>query len=515
MTLSRRTLVKSLLIAGGAAFNGVPVLARSMGAYPFRLGIASGDPWPDGFVLWTRLATDPLAEHGGMPMAAVPLRYEVSDNETFRTILVAGEAMARPETGHSVHAEIFGLRPGRRYWYRFICGADASSVGTVKTAPAADAPVQRVRIANAGCQRYEDGLYTAWRYLAQEEELDAVFHYGDYIYEYSGLKASGGRPAVRVPAGGEEIYSLDDYRRRYAQVKTDPDLQAAHAAVAFLPSVDDHEVADNWAGRYDESGTPSEAFLVRRAAALQAWYENMPVRRAQMPSPSGLRLYRRLSYGRLLDVHLLDTRQFRDKQRCSVGQQTPCRTADAVQEEHLLGAAQEEWFGRGLSRGASWNLLAQQVMFMPFVYPKTRAAGRINQESWNGYPDARRRVIKAIADRNLTNVVIASGDSHKHFAGNVPLDERSLEGEIIATEFLGTSISSEGDGEVLPSDWKDTPGENPNCKLIDARRGYQVFTVTPKQWRTELRILDRITRPGGKLSTLASFEVDPHRPGIG
>lgn len=514
MGLKRRDILKAASMAGLLGLTSTASFANTLPDNPFRLGVASGDPWPDGFVLWTRLAPRPLDERGGMPTANVVVRYEIATDQGFRQIVRTGEEIARPELSHSVHAEIEGLLPARRYWYRFFAGDYVSQIGTVRTAPEAGAVVDKVRIGVAGCQRYEDGLYTAYQYLAAEPDLDAIFHYGDYIYEYAGLTASGGKPAVRMPAGTAEIYSLDDYRRRYAQVKLDPDLQAAHSAAAFLITIDDHEVDNNWAGEFDESDTPSAAFLVRRTNALQAWYEHQPVRKAQMPGWGKTQLYRRLDYGRLLRINLLDTRQFRDKQRCSVGQTSPCRTPDQVANEQFLGQAQEAWLRDGLSNDIGWNLLAQQVMVMPFHYPASRSAGRVNQESWSGYPEARQRLIDDITGKGLKNVVIATGDVHKHHVGNLPVDPARLDGPVLATEFVCTSISSGGDGEALPADWAMSPAENPHNKLIDGRRGYQVFTVEPRVWTTDVRVIDRVTTPGGKISALAQFEVDPRNPGV-
>ena len=511
MKLDRRSLLKT---AGSLAiFSGLAphmTWAKSLGAYPFTLGIASGDPWPGGFVLWTRLAPKPLEEHGGMPMAIVPVGYEIAEDENFRRIVATGTAEARPELSHSVHVEASGLQPGRRYWYRFSAGGEVSPVGTAKTAPAQGAMVDRVRLGVAGCQHYESGFYTAYQYLAKEPELDAIFHYGDYIYEGSGNPGKKGR--VRAHAG-DEIYSLDDYRRRYAQYKTDPDLQAAHAAAAFLASYDDHEVDNNWASTHDQDGTPPEFFLLRRLAAMQAWYENMPVRRAQLPANGQLTMFRRLDYGSLLRVHILDTRQYRTDQRCGANETKPCRR-DADPVETMLGERQERWLGEGLTGGSRWNLLAQQVMVMPMAYPASRKAGPVNNDSWSGYPEARRRLVQQIEERRLTNVVIATGDVHKHHAGNLPLRDEDLTGPAIATEFVATSISSDGDGEALPASWRDVPANNPHCKLFNGQRGYQVFNVTPKEWRTDVRVVDKVSTLGGTLSTLARFSVDPEKPGL-
>ena len=515
MEIGRRELLKA---AGGLAiFAGLssrPGLAAPLRGYPFTLGVASGDPTADGFVLWTRLAPQPLEFGCGMPMRSQPVGWEVAEDERFQRIVKTGTAVAPPELGHSVHVEVEGLKPERRYWYRFTAGGEASMTGTVRTAPAAGAKPERVRIAVAGCQHYEMGRFTAFRHLAQEDELDAVFHYGDYIYEGSSVVAPDDKRRRVRHHVGDEIYSLDDYRRRYALYKSDPDLQAAHAAAAFLPSWDDHEMDNNWAGIHDQDGSPPELFLLRRFAAMQAWYENMPVRRAQFPSSGRLQMFRRLDYGGLLRIHVLDTRQHRSDQRCGPKDRKTCRAADDAAPETMLGSEQEAWLAHGLDRGPRWHLLAQQVMVMPMRYPESRAQGPVNFDSWSGYPAARQRLVDAVAERGLTNVVIATGDVHKHHAGVVPRREGALDGPAVATEFVATSISSGGDGDVLAPGWDGMAAANPHCRLFNAQRGYQLFDIRRDRWDTDARVVDRVTAPGGRLSTVARFSVVPERAGL-
>lgn len=521
MTIQRRRLIQAgglVLLAG--AISG-PVWSQTLGAYPFTLGVASGDPAPDGFVIWTRLATKPLESGGGMPSRIVPVGWEVAEDDGFSRIVASGEAPARPELGHSVHVELDGLKPGARYWYRFWAAGETSRVGTARTTPAAGARAHRLRIGVAGCQHYEAGLFTAYKHLSQEPDLDAIFHYGDYIYEGAGGKgcpvskdaADKGRVCFREHAGGE-LYSLDDYRRRYAQYKTDPDLQAAHAAAAFLSSYDDHEVDNNWAGDEDQDATPREVFRLRRAAAMQAWYENMPVRRSSFPVDGAVRMHRRIDWGDLLRVQVLDTRQYRSGQICGTKPLDRCLSLNATPRPTILGEAQAAWLEEGLGGGQRWNLLAQQVMVMPFLYPGARDAGRANLDSWSGYAASRERLVAAIQARKLTNVVIATGDVHQHHAGVLPAREGAWESPAVATEFVSTSISSGGDGVALSDEWKGVPADNPHCKLFDARRGYQLFDVARDVWRTEVKVVDRVTRPGGSLSTIARFAVQPDRPGL-
>lgn len=510
MSLDRRALIRAAAAAALApAYAAGSAWAGPLGADPFTLGVASGDPAPDGFVIWTRLATRPLEYGAGMPTKPVAVGWEVAEDERFARIAASGQALARPELGHSVHVEVAGLKPAWRYWYRFTVASDVSRVGTVRTAPAPGARPDRLRLGVAGCQNYEAGLYTAYGHLAREPDLDAIFHYGDYIYE--GAAGKGARSHV-----GGELYTLDDYRRRYAQYKTDPDLQAAHAAAAFLASYDDHEVDNNWAGDEDQDGTPPELFRLRRAAALQAWYENMPVRQAQFPAATGLRMNRRLDFGDLVRVHVLDTRRYRTGQICPPkGKQLDgCRPVDDPSHPTILGEEQANWLAAGLPGRARWNLIAQQVMVMPFSYPDRPDFGPVNTDSWSGYPASREWLAATIEQLRLSNVVIATGDVHRHHAGVLPRHSQDLASAPVATEFVCTSISSGGDGAKLEPAWKDIPAQNPHCKLIDARRGYQVFDIGRDRWLTEAKVVDRVTTPGGALSTTAKFVVDPRRPGL-
>ena len=510
----------SLVLFAGLGRGGRLWAAPKFDADPFSLGVASGDPWPDGFVIWTRLAPEPLAEHGGMPMLTVPVRWEVAEDAKFARIVRSGEGLARPELGHSVHVEVEGLKPARPYWYRFrVEGSDASPVGVARPAPAANDLPGRVRIAVAGCQAYPQGWYDAYRHLSREPDLDVLFHYGDYIYE-SGpapgkypLIDAAGRHVERLHAGNE-LYSLDDYRRRYAQYKSDEDLKAAHAVVPFVMSFDDHEVDNDWSGEWDQGRTPPEVFALRKFVAMQAWYENLPVRKAQFPRPDGgARYFRRLDYGKLLRMHVLDTRSHRDNQRC-LDPKSPKCIYQPGKGSSILGAAQEAWLDDGLRSDARWNLIAQQVFMMPL---KAREAGGKEQlffpDKWDGYPGSRERLVRSITEKKLNNVVIASGDAHINAIGAVPLRDDEPDGPMAATEFMATSISSNGDGAIdSPNATRFLNERNPYLKLCDNLRGYHTYDITPSEWRTDVKAMDQVQRKGGTLTTRARFIVTPDKP---
>lgn len=516
-TFDRRRL---LALGGGMAALGGFSASRvgadpRFGADPFSLGVASGDPTPDGFVIWTRLAPDPLDAHGGMPMRTVMVNWEVAEDDGFSRVVSQGEAPAFPDLAHAVHVEVAGLRPHRHYWYRFFINrSERSPIGMVRTAPAVGATPERLRIGLAGCQNYEAGFFSAYAHLSREPDLDAVYHYGDYIYVGAGgrgAKMNGTEERVLVRAiEGRKVMSLDDFRRRYAQYKMDPDLQAAHAAAAFITTYDDGEVANDFVGDFDAAGTPPEVFALRRLAAMQAWYEHTPVRRAQFPRLTGMTVFRRLDYGGLLRMHVLDTRAYRTDASCAPGETGACGRQDDLPPT-VLGEAQEAWLREGLGGGSRWNLLAQQVLIMPFNTGGARMGG--TPGGWNPHPAARDRLVRSIAEQKLTNVVVASGGAHQHYVGVIPMDDQALDGPAAATEFHGTSISSGGDGEPIRRGARELLSATPNLDFINAQRGYQLFEVTEREWRTDVKVVDRVQTRGGAVSTAARFVVSPARAG--
>lgn len=485
---------------------GAPAIVRAQArwrANPFSLGIASGDPAPDGFVIWTRLVPEPLEPHGGMPIEGVPVRWEVAGEPDFRSTVAKGEALARPEVAHSIHVEIVGLRPDRPYFYRFEAGGERSVAGHARTLPLAGSASQRLRFGVAGCQDYEAGYYTAYRHLAAEE-LAFIFHYGDYIYEYG-----PGADAVRKHIGGP-IMSLDDYRRRHGQYKMDSDLQAVHAAHAFFMTFDDHEVANNWAGDSDETGIPPEIFRLRRAAAFQAWYEHMPVRRGQLPAGPAIQLYRRARYGTLAEFDFLDTRQFRTNQPCGDGYKANCAEVSSPRA-HMVSADEEAWLTRNLQgRDTRWNVVAQQVMMMALdcrKQPDATPGKLLNLDSWAGYEVQRERLLARM--RGLDNVVVLTGDEHTNYASLLHDRDRP-----VAVEFVGTSISSDGDGQDMPPFGAAYLANNPQLKFINNQRGYLACDVTPDEWRTDFMVVDRVSTPGGRLSKRATWAVARGEPAL-
>ena len=473
--------------------------------YPFKVGVASGDPTPDGFVIWTRLAPDPLAG-GGMQRTNVEVRWQVAHDEAMTRIAAEGTAVATADLAHSVHVEVPGLEPDRWYFYRFTATGEASPVGRARTAPRADALAERLRFTFASCQHFETGYFTAYDHMLRES-LDLVVHLGDYIYE------GAAKPKAFRQHVGPHLKTLADYRDRHAQYKTDEHLQAAHAMCPWLVTWDDHEFANNCAGAISEKlDEPPEVYLPRRAAAYQAYYEHMPLRRAQLPSGPDCKLYRKVSYGRLAEFAVLDTRQYRSDQPCGDGNKPPC---DQVYDPHstLLGPAQEGWLYDTLKASSGkWNVLAQQIM-MARVDRKPGDIEGFSMDQWPGYEANRQRLLKFFGERPQLNPIVIAGDIHCNWANNLRADDRREKSPIVASEFVGTSITSGGDGGEQRKDTPQVLSENSAVQFFNDERGYVLCEATPQRWSTHYRTMPFVTKPDAPIQTRATFVVEPGQPG--
>jgi alkaline phosphatase D len=479
-------------------------------AYPFTLGIASGDPAPDGFVAWTRLAPDPI-RGGGMPERPVAVGWEIAADDSFRRIVKRGEARALPELAHSVHVEVNGLLPDREYFYRFVAGGDVSPVGRAVTAPALGAAVDGLRFAFVSCQHYEQGYYTAFRHLAADD-VDLVVHLGDYIYEY-GIANNNPNPIRRHD--GDEIVTLEQYRNRFALYKSDSDLQSAHASAPFIVTWDDHEVENNYANAISENNDAPEVFLARRAAAYQAYYEHLPLRRTSLPSGPSMRVYRRVQYGSLASFNVLDERQYRSDQPCGDGRKPRC--AEAMDPNRtLLGAEQERWLLDSLSASKTrWNFLANQVVMGDNVLRRpNETQDTYPLDTWNGYIAQRQRVLDFLATGKVSNPVVLTGDIHVNIAMDLRADWATPSSPTVGVELVGTSMSSGGDGQQMPDWGKWTLDRNPHMKYFDGRRGYVRCSVTPKHLTVDYRIVPLVTRLGGPVETARVFMVEDGKPAL-
>jgi alkaline phosphatase D len=507
-SIARRDFV-ARLSAFGLALAGlpkIPILVRPrFTANPFSLGIGSGDPAPDGVVLWTRLAPDPL-NGGGMSPEAVNVRWEIATDEAMRDVVRRGSTVARPDLGHSVHAEVNGLRPGAWYWYRFDVGGSESIIGRTRTAPAANSTPDRYRFAFVSCQNYEQGLYTAYQHLASED-VEMVAHLGDYIYE--GATNPAANPVRRHQAW--EPTTLEQYRNRYALYKSDPALQSAHASFPWVVTWDDHEVENNYANEVSMTNDPRPEFLLRRAAAYQAYYEHQPLRRASIPKGPNMLLFRVINAGRLARFNVLDTRQYRSDQSCGDGIRPTCpEWSDTTRV--VLGDRQERWLTRGVEQSdARWNVLAQQIAFSRVPDPNRPMVHAM--DPWSGYPAARDRLLEWMAARQQKNIVVLTGDIHSSFAMDVTRDALRPDTPAIATEFIGTSISSGGDGSPRWPQLRDYETSVPNMKFHSNRRGYVRCELTPDRWTSDYRAVPFVSREGGAVETVGTYVVEKGRAG--
>ncbi len=474
---------------------------------PFTLGVASGDPTATGGVLWTRLAPRPFEPDGGMGDRTVVV-WEVADDDSFKRIVKSGRATAAEELSYSVHVNVDGLTPDRWYFYRFQVDQATSQTGKFRTAPA-DGAMTPLRLAVASCQRWDQGLFTAFEHMAKED-LDLVAHLGDYIYEYSSPVN-----ALRKHQG-LEIRTVDDYRRRYAQYKSDPALQAAHARCPWMVTWDDHEVDNNYAGLSGENDMESvDQMRARRAAAYQAWWEHQPVRVPRVTSWADLNITRTINWGALARFWMLDTRQYRDNQACGDGTRTvPCDNW-ADPKRTVLGAAQEQWLLNGIGASKShWQVLGNQIMVGPYDSgPGTET--RVSLDQWGGYPAARDRMLNTIAQRAANRTIVLTGDIHSSWVNELRSDFSRPDRPVVAAEFVATSISSGGDGAAALSERTRTQlSENPHIKWHENRRGYISCTIDRSQWLSEFRSVGYVSKPGAPIETASRWRAQHGRPGV-
>lgn len=477
---------------------------------PFTLGVASGYPTHDTVVLWTRIAPEPFAPGGGISAdAVVPVQWQIASDEKMTRVVRQGTYYAAAQWAHSVHAEIGGLDPDREYWYRFTAGGVQSPTGRTRTAPRGDAVNSRLRIAVASCQQYEHGYYLAYRHMLQDQ-LDLIVHVGDYMYENS-----GGNDRVRrydVP----EAVTLDDYRIRYALYRSDQDLQRAHAACPWLVTWDDHEVENDYAGSTSQGDDPVDWFLARRAAAYRAYYEHMPLPRRAAPLGAHMRLHAQRSFGQLVDIFMLDSRQYRVPLACTEPGRRTSRSTNCPQlhegPRSKLGEAQEGWLARQIqSSRARWNLFAQGTV-MAYMDEEPGPGQLFWNDGWNGYPAARQRLFDAMARSSVSNPVVLSGDIHAFLVSDLHRTAHDPGSPVIGAELVTTSISSRG----LPQHVLDSRRRgNPHVRFANSeRRGYLRLDITNERLQADLVAMSSVTERDAARFVQASFAVESGRPGV-
>ncbi|MBA3303707.1 MAG: alkaline phosphatase D family protein, partial [Acidimicrobiia bacterium] len=451
--------------------------------------------------LWTRLAPEPTSG-GGMPDADVPVRWELARDEGLREVVAEGVATATTAHGHSVHVDVDGLDPVTTYWYRFTVGDFESPVGRTRTLPAPGDSTERLAFAFASCQNRQDGYWTAYPHLV-EEDLDFVLFLGDYIYE------SGPNPAKLRPHP-PQAQDLAGYRDRYGLYKGDPGLQAAHAAYPWLVIWDDHEVDNDYAGDVPEE--PDEAFLERRAVAYQVWWEHNAVR-LDPPDGAELVIHRSFEVGDLARIFLLDGRQYRSDQPCEADIGPVCEAGDDPART-LLGDEQESWLFEGLDRSdARWNVLAQPVVMSKVAIPLGETT-LFNLDQWDGYVPARTRLLDHLGQGQATNPIVLSGDIHVSGVGDLMADFDDPGSEVVGAEFVVTSISSLFEPAFIDI-FEAALAANPHVKYGEARsRGYVRCEVTPESWRADFRYVDGIDTETSPIRTASSWVVEDGRPGV-
>lgn len=535
-------------IAGGlgaAAAMHLPSLVRagtlSPGG-PFRHGVAAGDPLPDAMVIWTRVTVNDNAVPGSGIGADVTVSWQVATDDAFANAVATGSVVATAARDHTVKVDVTDLSPATTYYYRFRAQGAWSRVGRARTAPASAAANTALRFGLVSCANYEGGFFSAYRHLAARDDLDFVLHVGDYIYEY-GPGSYGPGPSIgRTHDPAHEIVSLADYRRRHGQYKADPDLQALHARCAWIVTLDDHEVTnDTWSAGAENHQPASEGdFFQRRARALQAYREWMPMR---APDPADLdRIYRRLRFGTLADLHMLDLRQYRSRQ---VGTLLPGGIGSVEEaiddpDRTITGTDQMTWLLDGLAAGgATWRLVGNPLMITPVLFPPLPAdVARpvadltglypgdglpYNVDQWDGYQADRRRVLEYITGNGIDNVAFLTGDIHSSWACDLPLDPALYPASpSVAVELVGTSVTSDNLDELLIENGTPEPAAhagsiaieesiralNRHVHLLEFRaHGYSVVNVTPARLQMDWYFLSDRTDPAATASLAYSYEV--------
>ena len=528
MTITRRRFIRDarVIVVGAISAPALSGIGHTQqrtwrAGDPFSLGVASGSPRSDGFVLWTRLAPKPLSTDAdsvdGMSGEAVTVAYEIADDPSMRRIVKRGGAIADSSYAYSVHAEITGLEAGRSYWYRFLSGEATSRVGRATTSPVAGSTLERLRFGFVSCSNYEHGYFSAYRHLANDNPDVALF-LGDYIYD---TVVQG--QAVRKHADGVLSKTLANYRNRYTQYHLDPDLQRFRAEVPALVTWDDHEVENDYGDKWSQTFLDPEKFLVQRAAGYQAFYENMPVR-PSLSTPSGpvMRVYDRFTFGNLLEISMIDGRQYRSKPACygppkhGPGHAESDATCPELSDpaRSMLGQQQEAWLFDGLAKSqARWNVIGQDVLMAHFARTDADKITGSWTDDWNGYPATRARLFQRIYETRVSNPVVLGGDIHAFWANDLKLDFKNPKSPIIATEFVGTSISSTANlsYEEVSGRLKDYP----HVQFFDSRkRGYAYADVEHGKMSVQFQAISDASDPNASAYTLRSFTVETGHPGV-
>ena len=491
----------------------------------FAHGVASGDPRPSSVVIWTRVTPSSASKPGSGVGPDVTVRWQVSTNSSFTRIVRSGDIRTGSARDHTIKVDVTGLHADTTYYYRFVYGSFRSASGRTRTAPANTASPANVRFGVVSCANYQAGWFSAYRHLGNRNDLHAILHLGDYIYEYGPGEYGYGQNDVdiRTHSPAHEVLTLADYRQRHAQYKLDPDLQRLHGKYPFISTWDDHEVADDaWKGGAVNENPGEPAWATRRAAAYQAYDEWQPVRLSGTAAlGDGTQIYRRLQYGDLVEISLLDLRTYRDQQ---LAVQADPATADP--DRTITGRAQLDWLKDSLTRQATqWKLVGNPVMISPVTFagvprdlvkPINDTAGLLppegvpyNVDQWDGYTDDRREVFEHLRDNGVTDALFVTGDIHSGWASDLPADKATYAGtrNSVGVEFVGTSVTSSNLCDITGTPPRTTSigveeilkANNPHIKYIDFDdHGFSVLDITAKRAQMDWFIIgDRADKNAG------------------
>lgn len=510
MVMNRRGFLRASVIQTAFVGAGLSACAKHPGAVgvssgkdPFQHGVASGDPLTDRVILWTRVSPeeDRLTQ-------TVPTRWWIAHDQDGSDVVAAGETEATSDHDFTIKIDAEGLQPGSEYYFGFKARGFDSAVGRTRTLPVES--VQQVRIAFTSCANYPSGFFNAYAAIATRDDIDVVLHLGDYIYEYGNGEYGDGTALGRIMEPAHEIINLEDYRRRHAHYKADPDLQAAHARHPWITVWDDHETADNSGRDGAANHDASEGqWQTRKLSAIRAYYEWMPIR--ELPT----QLFRSFRFGTLADLVMLDTRLH--------GRDDPAPRGDHAAaldpSRSLLGKDQTKWLldflSESDSRGTRWRILGQQVVFSPW----TDGIAGFNSDSWDGYRENRTQILDHLRGESIDNVVFLTGDVHSSWAYDVPpplasgraYDPETGEGSH-AVEFVTPAVAA-GDLLSSPRAMKmldEIEARSPHLKYKDvAKKGFVILDLTPERARAEFVFVDTIlertavTHDGPTLETLS------------
>lgn len=501
----RGFLIRTLLGLSSGPLVAPLASAMDLASDPFTLGIASGDVSDSAVILWTRLAPEPLAADGGMPPASVPVQWELALDPGMLRVVRRGETLATPVFAHSVHVEVEGLEPNREYWFRFIASSHKSSVGRTKTLPDRDSRPESFRFITASCQNYTHGYFVAYEHMIRDNP-DFIIHLGDYFYDTSFGETFRKHETEKAPV------RLADFRRRHALYKTDRQLQRAHAQIPFFTTIDNHDaIEDNDPDKY-----------AQRAAAYQAWYEHMPVRGYGAPGDNHFDLRRRIPIGKLIQISLLDGRQFRDSKEICANNDYPDygfgnyrERCDLVfdDDRSMLGKDQEQWLTSNLVENTSaWNVIASPGPLLPFRYQHDGKELRYIG-AWDIYPANRARVADALEAAEIGHPLILSGDVHSFWAVDGARTKDPGE-RIPVVEFVASSITANWPEPLARPITENLP-HNPQVQFYEPdKRGYLLHDVSETEWITTFRAVQDVTDIASPATDLAKFRVTRGKPGF-